>query len=113
MHGTLIVINQNDVTDDDTDSIPVNEPIYIPEYINPINVNIKFKPLLTNLACPMTAEKLACSSNKHFPQKYMTYDRVSLIWTSQVFHLQNFFVDQTLEKLIGELEVAGGTTGIT
>ena len=61
LHDTLIFINQNDVTDDDTDFIPVNKPIYIPEYINHINVNINFKPPPTNLACPVTAEKLACS----------------------------------------------------
>ena len=71
-----IVIDQNDVADDDTDSIPVNELISIPEYINPINVNINFKPPPTNLACPVTAEKLAYSSNNHFIQKYITYDRV-------------------------------------
>ena len=87
LHGTLIVINQNDVTDDDTDSIPVNEPIYIPEYINPINVNINFKPPPTNLACPVTAEKLAYSSNNRFLQKYRTYDRVWLMATfGQVRH---------------------------
>ena len=43
LHGTIVVTNQNDVTDDDTDSIPVNEPIQIPEYIIPIDVNIDFK----------------------------------------------------------------------
>ena len=69
LHGTIIVINQNDVTDDDTDSILVNEPIYISKYITPFNVNINFKTPPTNLACPVTSEKIAYNSNNHFLQK--------------------------------------------
>ena len=63
----IIVINQNDVTEDD--SIPVIEPIHIPEYISPINVNINFKTPPTKLACPVTAENNEYNSNNHFLQK--------------------------------------------
>ena len=56
LHGTILVINQNDVTDDDTDYIPVNEPIYV---IYP-----------TNLTSPVIVEESAYNSNEHFSQQY-------------------------------------------
>ena len=102
LHGTILVINQNDVTDDDTDSIAINEPIYIPEYISPINVNIDYKSPPTSLACPVTADTFAYSSNNHFLQKYKTDDRV---WLMATFGHRDMKVIQnvaTLGATLGE-----------
>lgn len=79
LHGTMLIINQNQENDDDATHVPVNAPLRIPDEIVPVDFSTNFRNPPSVEAKTITVDKFEFHSYDTFVRKYETYDRAWLM----------------------------------